>query len=133
MKKTLANEKKWRGFGLGLGAILALVGAVLFWRQRPAWPVLAGASAMSLAAALAWPRLLAPVERLFSWIGRGLALVNTAIILTLVYGFLITPAAIGLRLFKKDLLDLETSDEENSYWRTKDDEPFDPENYRRRF
>ena len=46
--------------------------------------------------------------------------VNTRIILTVFYIVIITPVSLLLRVFKKDLLDLDFKKSEESYWNKKE-------------
>lgn len=59
---------------------------------------------------------------LYTWwmkFARLLALINTRVILTLVYLFIIGPLAVVMRLLGKDVLDRKI-EQSQSYWRTKE-------------
>ena len=133
MKKKEDYKSRLRKFGLGLGVILAIIAGLLCWRDRSAWPWLAAASGLSLLTALAFPRALTPLERLFFKVGRFMAKINTAVILTLVYFIIIAPVSVFLKLIGRDILDSEVEPARESYWEIREDPPFEKDNYDRQY
>ncbi len=94
-----------RRFGWTVGGLLAALGALLLWRQRPA----AGAVFASLGGALlllaaAAPRLLAVPHRGWLALARVLGRVNSAVFLFLTFFLVLTPLAFVLRLLGRDEL-----------------------------
>jgi Saxitoxin biosynthesis operon protein SxtJ len=72
---------------------------------------------------------------LYKWwmaFARLLALVNTSILLTLVYGLLIGPLWVVMKLRREDMLDRGLS-EQPSYWKEKAPLSDEPERNRRQF
>lgn len=133
MDRPDIDNKKLRNFGLGLVIILGLIGGLLFWRGRSAGPYILALAAASLVLSMAWPRGLIPAHRFLIWLGGGLAWINTRIILTLVFYLIFTPASLVLHLMGKDLLDKKSEPDRASYWRERQDPPFDPDSYRHQF
>ena len=109
--KTASN----RSFGLLIAAVLALVagfqwaggGAALAW-LIPA--------AFFLVVAIAMPRLLLPLKRLWLKLGSVLHLVISPIVLGILYVFSIVTVGLLTRLFGKDLLSLKRDAAAASYW-----------------
>ena len=105
-----------RRFGFGLVAGLSLL-ALSCWRRHRAlpWPVPLALAALALGAAAVAPGLLLPLELAARNVGRRVARVNSAIVLTLAYYLIVTPAALAWRLFGGDPLELRARGD--SYWR----------------
>ena len=133
MGKSAIDKKTLRKFGIGLFVILGLIGGLLLWRDRGAWPYFGGASGLALILGLAWPSGLIPVYIFMTWMGRWLGWLNTKIILTLVFFLIFTPMALFFRLIGKDLLDKKIEPDRESYWLSRENPAFTPETYERQF
>lgn len=105
-----------RAFGLVFAGFFTVVTGVLFWRRREIvlWPVVA-AAAFALVA-LAAPRVLAPLNRLWTRFGALLHRVTSPIILGFLYAIAIVPVGLLMRLFKQDPLRLRFEPDRQSYW-----------------
>ncbi|MBI4600778.1 MAG: hypothetical protein HY721_02345 [Planctomycetes bacterium] len=91
-----ATEKNVRAFGLSMGIVCLIAGAIVSWRSSGAlrWPVagsLWAASGLLWALALVRPRLLAPVYRPWSKLPHGMGLALTWVIMTFVYFTVLVP------------------------------------------
>ena len=64
---------------------------------------------------------------------HALGWVNTRILLVLFFFVVITPAAVVMRLFGKDLLSLRLEPGAETYWKPKEQSPLDPQSYLRQF
>ena len=62
-----------------------------------------------------------------------LARVNTRILLVLFFFVVITPVAVVMRLFGKDLLSQRLEPGTETYWKPKAQSPLDPQSYLRQF
>jgi hypothetical protein len=102
MSKPKRNGRK---FGLTMAAVACLIALILLYRHRVTAAIIAGsvAAAFALAALLA-PRLLEPVEAAWMAFARLLGAVNTRIIMSLFYIFLIVPIGLFQRIFGRDQL-----------------------------
>jgi Saxitoxin biosynthesis operon protein SxtJ len=96
---TRRDSRELRHFGLGLALLLALIfWALLPWlgdRPRPAWPLVAGAVLAALA--LIWPAAILPIYRGFLPVARVLGVVNTWLLLGVVFFGILTPLGWMLR------------------------------------
>lgn len=126
---TMMAHKQERQFGFLFAAVFALVA---FW---PLWPPrvpdlywLLGAGVW-LAAAVVYPKGLAPLYRGWMVLGHALGWINTRAILGLVFFVIVTPIGLVMRLFGKDPLRLRRS---ASYWIVRD-KPLDPQSLRNQF
>jgi hypothetical protein len=115
-----------------MAAAFAILGSVLLWRSRPAAPYLLSLAIVFLLPALAWPRVLGPVERIWMTFAEAIGVVMTTVILTVAFVVVFTPMGILLRLLGKDPLGLQPDPTAQSYWTpveadgpsTRPDKPF---------
>jgi hypothetical protein len=91
--------RELRRFGAAAGALLVVLAWFLvpWWRgaTRPAWALAAGLGLIALG--LVWPRALAPLYRAWRPVGRLLALVNTWLLLGVVFFVVLAPLGVVLR------------------------------------
>lgn len=101
---AILEPQQLRNFGLLTGAIVALLfGLLLPWLLSHAWPLWPWVLAVILAAlGLAYPKALAPVYRLWMKFGHIMGVINSRILLGLVFFLMITPLGAGMRLFGWD-------------------------------
>jgi hypothetical protein len=105
-----------RSFGYLIAAVLALVGGLHYWAQGQGhigWFV---AAVPFLAIAIAMPRLLLPLKRLWLKLGHVLHAVVSPVILGALYVFSIVSVGLLLKLFGKDILSLKRNPAAASYW-----------------
>jgi saxitoxin biosynthesis operon SxtJ-like protein len=106
-----------RSFGLTFAAAFAALGAISLWRGglgRGAWEL--GLAVGLLVVAAFAPGILAPLNRAWAWIGRGLnRVVSPLLILVLFYG-VVTPVGLAMRAAGKDSLRLRRDPHSSSYW-----------------
>jgi len=88
------------------------------------WPLLQGSpirfwtlfiALIFLALAFLKQELLKPLNNAWIKFGETLGKIIAPIIMALIFFFILTPIGLALRMFKKDLLKLKTSND-NSYW-----------------
>ena len=112
----MRETKQLRSFGLIVGGIFALIGIwPVIWRGQPPrlWSLLLGG--VLLALALAWPRSLTQVYRLWMRVGEVLGWINTRIILGALFYLLFTPLGVYMRLRGKDPMRRTWAPEAESY------------------
>lgn len=121
-----------RVFGLVMAGGLAglallrylLAGTVTWW--------LVGLSGVFCAAGLLAPRTLTPFRSAWMKLASVLGFVNQRILLTILFGFLITPTALLLRIFGKQPISLRV-ERVDSYWRARREEEFTASRMERQF
>lgn len=98
-----AESRSLRSFGFLVGGIFLALGLLptILRRQEPRLWALA-AALLLIGPAAAYPRALGPVHRVWMKIGHVLGLINTRIILGLLYYLILTPVGLILRLWGKD-------------------------------
>lgn len=105
-----------RSFGLVFAAAFVLIALWPLWDGRgPRWWALAAAAAF-LVLAVAAPRLLRPLNRLWHRFGLRLAGMVSPIVLGLLFYFVVTPMGLVMRMAGKDPLRLQWQPEADSYW-----------------
>ena len=117
MKKERNETRDLRQFGAVLAGILLVAGAINFFKGRISWcPWFFGPGLVVVVLVFAAPKSIKPIFILFTKIGHIIGWINTRIILILVYYILITPIALIMKIFRKDLLDIKIDKNKISYW-----------------
>lgn len=111
------DVRELRSFGLITGGLTpAFFGLLLPWlfeREFAQWPWIAGA--VLVVWALALPKTLKPVYLVWMTIGNCLGWINTRIILSLMFYFIILPMGLLMRLSGKDPMARKMNREQQSY------------------
>jgi hypothetical protein len=122
-----------RRFGCTVGGVFLLLAAVSRWRGHVIPPlVLATVGTLLVVPGLVFPVVLGPVERAWMAFAALLGAVNTRILLTLVYVFVVTPIGF-LRRWSDDPLNRGLGTDATSHWVPRERQPVDPESYRKQF
>lgn len=127
-------HKQERQFGF-IFAVVFLI--VAFWPLWPVWPrsapsvVWLGAAGTSVLLGLLVPQLLTPLYKAWMVLGHMLGWINSRIILGLVFFVVVTPTALLMRLFGKNLLGLKRRGA-SSYW-VQRDRNWTPDSMRNQF
>lgn len=105
-----------RSFGLVFAAVFAVIGLFPLWRGADArwWALAVGA--LFLAGAIAYPALMAPLNRLWFKFGMLLGRVMEPVIMTLLFFIVFTPFALLARAVKGELLPLKFDKNARTYW-----------------
>lgn len=104
-QKSSTGKKELRSFGLLVGVVFTVIGVWPLLFQGNAlrlWAIAIGGALILLGGMS--PGVLAPVHRVWMWVGHALGWVNTRILLGLVFYGLVTPIGILFRLMGKDVM-----------------------------
>lgn len=119
--ETFTREEKVKGssdrsFGITFAVAALILAGIWAWRDNDWWRYALVAAAIFAGLALALPRALAPLNRL--WLKFGLLLhhVVNPVVMGLLFFGVITPMALIVRLLGKDLLRLRFDPQAKSYW-----------------
>lgn len=126
------DPKAVRNFGLMFTVILTVLSGLLYYRGRSTYPLFLGLAVLFGAPALIYPAVLTPIFVQWMRFARGLAWVNTRVILVLMFYLIVTPLGLVLRLFGFDPLKEKIKPDLESYWEEKSLAK-DPERYKRQF
>jgi predicted membrane metal-binding protein len=105
-----------RGFGLVFAGFFGIVTAISLWRHGTTWHWALPLAAAFLLAALIYPKILAPLNRLWLKFGLLLYKVMNPLILGLLFFVTIMPIGLVMRAFGKDFLQLKLDRNAKSYW-----------------
>jgi len=122
-----------RSFGFLFAAVLAVVAGLDYWAGRERFVPWLVAAGLFLAVALAMPRLLAPLKRLWLKLGTVLHFVTSPIFVGVLYLCSIVPVGLLARLFGADLLALKRDPAAASYWIKRDPSGPSPGSLRNQF
>ena len=115
-KQVKKSPRALRKFGLVMTVPLLILGALLWWKGKPAAPYLLALAGFFLIIALVLPRILQPIEWVWMKLAHILSAIMTRVILTLTFYLVITPLGLAMRLLGKDLLHLKFEQNRQSYW-----------------
>jgi hypothetical protein len=105
-----------RSFGLTFSSVFAVLGVISLWRGLERGISEVGLAIALLAVATFAPGSLGPLNRAWTWIGRGLnRVISPPLIIVLFYG-VVTPAGLAMRAVGKDPLRLRRDPQSSSYW-----------------
>jgi hypothetical protein len=133
LKKLKTGVRDLRKFGLTVGGVFVLLGALLLLRHRSSYSFFLGAGAVLMAFGVIWPRALKYVHIAWMALAFTLGFVMSNVILTLFFFLFVTPIGLLARLFRKDFLARKLDKQAASYWIQCAREPRTAENYERQF
>lgn len=122
-----------RGFGLVFAGFCALVGTIKIFTGTAGMPYWFAASAAFLAAALLFPRALAPLNRLWTKFGLLLYRVMNPLVMGLLFFLVVTPMALLMRALGRDFMRLRRDAAAASYWILRDPPGPAPDTMKRQF
>ena len=128
-----ASRREVRKFGLLFSLIFALIGGYVYYVSGEISSWLAGGSLLFLVSGLFFYPLLKPEYVGWMKFAQVLAWINTRIILGIAFYLIVTPMGLVMRLFRKDLLDQGIDRSAQTYWKEREEKPFDRRNYERLF
>lgn len=130
--KQPSQDKLNRSFGLVMAGGLAALALLRFLvAETVAWWLI-GAGGIFCAAALLAPRILTPLRAAWMKLASVLGFINQRILLTILFGLLITPIALLLRLLGKQPIQWHVEGAD-SYWRTRRADEFTASRMERQF
>lgn len=122
-----------RSFGLTFAAVALILAGIWYWHERSWWIYALGAAVLFAVLALAAPKLLAPLNRVWLKIGLLLHHVVNPLVMGLLFFGCITPMALVIRLMGKDMLRLRFDRQAASYWIRREPPGPTPESMRHQF
>jgi hypothetical protein len=121
--KTSTDTKQLRSFGFMVGGVFILIGLwPLIRGEGPRlWALIVGG--LLVIPAAIFPRSLEYAYRAWMAVGHILGWINTRIILSVIFGLIITPFGIVRRWFGPDTMRRKIAVEPNSYRQRRDPRP----------
>lgn len=133
LKAIKSTKKELRQFGYIMAAAGAIIGGILLWKGRPAYPWFLGAGGFFLLAGLAVPAVLLPLQKVWMAFAVIMGWIMTRVILTILYYLIVTPIGLLARIVGKDFLERKIRKDQASYWVPVEQKPFDPKRYENQF
>lgn len=128
-----STRKDLRNFGLAVGAVLALLGLILLWRERPAWPYMLGIGLALTILGIIFPTSLKPLQKLWMSFAVVMGWFMTRLILLVLFFLVLTPIGLAARVAGQRFLDRTPEGEVNSYWNLRDGEEQVRKHFERQF
>ncbi len=129
-----SKDKELKSFSLGGGIFLSALAAFLFYKGK----VEISYALASIGGAFLFVRLInfkwiLPIHTAWMKFAHILGVVNTRIILFLVFILTVVPISLLLRLFRKDILDKNLQKEAVTYWNDRPKTEMNIKHYERHF
>jgi hypothetical protein len=106
-----------RSFGLVFAIVFLIVAVLPLWRDGEPRRWALAAAALCGVLALAWPRALAPANRLWLRIGMAMHRVINPVVMAVLFYLAVTPFGLVMRLFRRGLVRRMRPDRAaSSYW-----------------
>ena len=113
-----------RSFGLVFTVVFAAIGLFPIWRGGPVRPWALAVAALFCVTALATPRALAPLNRLWLLIGLGMHRVVNPVVMAALFYLAVTPFGLVMRVLRKGLVRrLHPDATASTYWISRADGP----------
>ena len=121
--KTSIDTKELRNFGFIVGGVFALIGLwpLIHGEDPRLWAIIV--AGLLLVPAAVFPRGLRHVHRGWMAVGHVLGWINTRLILSIVFGLVITPFGIVRRWLGHDTMHRKMAVESNTYRQRRDPRP----------
>jgi len=131
---TEAQDKELKTFSLGGGILLSALAAFFYYKER----IEISYALASLGGAFLFVRLInfmwiKPIHTAWMKFAHILGVVNTRIILFIVFILTVVPISLLLRLFRKDILDKNLQREAVTYWNDRPKKEMNIKHYERHF
>ena len=132
IKNIQFAKKDLISFGLIIGIILSLLGALLFYKRIDLFIYFVGVGLIFVSLSLIAPKILKPVYIVWMIFAVIIGWVMTRLILSILFYTVITGIAILTRIIGKDFLNLKINNKE-SYWNNRDSDYELNQDYEKQF
>jgi hypothetical protein len=133
LKQLKTDKVALRNFGLVVGGVFALLGALFWWKQKSWFPYFLWPGAILMVWGVVWARGLKWVYRIWMGLAFVLGFIMAHVILTLLFLLVITPMGWLARLTGKDFLSLKLDRAARSYWLPRTQRARSAADYERQF
>ena len=132
--KINLEKTQIRKFGIALTILLLVIGSWKFYKGKmtPSYIFLT-MGALSFASAMFFQPIIKPVYIAMMKAAHVLGWVNTRILLTFIYYFIMTPIGLLMRISGKDILDENIEPRKEDYWVRREKIAFDSQRYEKQY
>jgi hypothetical protein len=132
--KNIKEEKKdLRKFGLTDGAVLLIIGIILYLTGKTLFLIFGGAGTLLILLAFIYPKALKPANKLWMMLAILMGWFMSRVILAILFYLVVTPTALLLKIIGKDFLKLRADKNVKSYWEKRDNKIAEKLDYERQF
>jgi hypothetical protein len=115
--KHIKEEKKdLRKFGLTVGTVLAVLGSLLFYFEKPSAIYFAVIGGLLILFGVLFQQLLKPLNRIWMSLAIILGFIMSRVILTILFYLVLTPIGILAKLVGKKFMTLKYDKSAETYW-----------------
>lgn len=133
IKDIKSTKKELREFGLTIGIILAILGALALWRGKAIGPYFLSIGAGFIILGLTLYGILKPLQKIWMSFSVVIGFFMSRFILFILFYGAVTPIGFLTRLLGKDILDERIDKTRKSYWNERDAVEKDKISYEKQF
>jgi hypothetical protein len=133
IKNIKEDKKALQNFGLTIGAVLLLIGIILYFTGKTSFIYFAGSGILLVLLGVTFPAALKPLNKIWMTLALILGWFMSRVILIILFYLIITPMAFLLKIIGKDFLKLRTDKNIESYWEKRDKQSNELPDYERQF
>ncbi len=133
LKKIKSDTISLRKFGLIFGGVLLFWAGLLFWKNKSAYIYFFIVSLLCALTAVFFPLILKPVHKSLVIVGILWGWLLGKLTLIIVFFLAFTPISLLAKLFRKRFLDLKIDKSSKTYWVSKENDSFSPQDCQKQF
>jgi hypothetical protein len=115
-KHIKETKKDLRKFGLSVGIVLALIGILLYYFEKPSAIYFAAIGGILILLGIVLPQLLKPLNKIWMGLAIVLGFIMTRVILTTLFYLVITPIGFLTKISGKKFMALKYDRSAKTYW-----------------
>ncbi len=115
-KHIKETKKDLRKFGITVGIVLAGIGLLLFYFEKPSAIYFISIGGLLVLFGVLFPQVLKPLNKIWMSLAIILGFIMTRVILTTLYYLVITPIGFLAKIFGKKFMTLKYDKSAKSYW-----------------
>jgi hypothetical protein len=127
------TRKDLRKFGLTVGSVLLLIGAVLYYFEKASAIYFTSIGGLLVLTAVAFPEILKPLNKIWMGLAIVLGYVMSRIILTILFYLVLTPIGLLAKVFGKKFMDVKYNKSAETYWEKRTTKEKNQLDYERQF
>jgi|TARA_B110000037_G_C16991545_1_gene453315 hypothetical protein len=133
MKNTSIDLPSNKRFGFFFAVIFFISALSFFYNNAQILSIVLGViGLLFFATSLIKDSLLLPLNKLWMHFGKLLGMIVSPLVLAILFFFIFTPIAIGMRIFNRDELRLKPLDS-SSFWKVRDQDSLSPRSFNQQF
>ena len=133
IKNIKSTRKELKEFGLTIGIILIILGAVGLWRGKDIAIYFLGIGILFITLGITLPSILKPLQKVWMGFSVVVGFFMSRVILCILFYAVLTPMGLITKLLRKDILDQSIQKEKNSYWHDRSAEIKDIKSYENQY